>query len=75
MAKPCSKQVFSLNVALETLFRHEHSVQSWFVSVCILRPIRPVTMKKLLLQQHFMEMSEIHRENMFYPNNCTDSSS
>ena len=32
-------------------------------------------MKKLLLQEHFMEMSELQRENMFYPYNCTDSSS
>ena len=32
-------------------------------------------MKKPLLQEHFMEMSEIHWENMFYPYNCTEFSS
>ena len=32
------------------------------------------TMKELLLQENFMEMSEIHWEHMFYPYIYTDSS-
>ena len=75
MAKPCSKRVFTLNFALKTLCRNENSVQSCFFSVCILRPIRPATMKNPLVQEHFIEMSEVHRETMFYPCIGTDSSS
>ena len=45
-----------------------------FFSVFILRPIRPVTMTKHLVQEKFMEMSEIHCENIYYPYICTDSS-
>ena len=46
MAKPCSKGVPTLNLALSSLFRHENSSYSCFFSVCILRPVRPVTMNK-----------------------------
>ena len=60
MAIPCSKRVFTLNLALQALLRHDNCVQSCLVSVCILRAIRPVTMKTPLLQEDFMEMSEIH---------------
>ena len=75
MAKTCSKRVVTLNLALYTLLRNDNCVQSCLVSVCILRPIRPATMKNPLVQEHFIEVSEVHRENMFYPYNCTDSSS
>ena len=44
--KPCSKRVFTLNLALYTLFRHENSVLSCFLSVYLLRPYRPVTMRQ-----------------------------
>ena len=64
-----------LNLAVQTLFRHENSVQSICFSVCIPSPIRPVTMKQHFLQENFMEMSTIHWENMFYPYIYTDSSS
>ena len=60
MAKPCSKHVPMLTLALLILFRYDNSVQSCLVSVYILRPIRPGTVKKPLLQDKFMEMSEIH---------------
>ena len=46
-----------------------------FFNVYIPSPIRSVTMKQHLLQENFMEMSEIHWENMFYPYIYTDSSS
>ena len=46
MEKPCSKRVSTLNSALQTLFRDESSSHSCFLSVCILRPIRPDTMNK-----------------------------
>ena len=49
-----------LNLAVQTLFRHETSVQTCFFSGCILRPIRPITMTKHVLQDHFMEIREIH---------------
>ena len=32
-------------------------------------------MKNPLVQEHFIEMSEVHRETMFYPCIGTDSSS
>ena len=63
-----------MNLAIYTLFRHEDYLQSCFFSVCILRPIRPVTMNKHLVQENFMEMSEIHCEIICYPYICTDSS-
>ena len=59
MAETCSKRVLTLNLALLTLFPQENFVQSVF-SVCILRPSKPVTIKKPLLHENFMEMSEIH---------------
>ena len=60
IAKPCSKRNFTLKFTLYTLFSHEHSVQFCFVSVCILMHIRPVTMNNSLVQENFIEMSEIH---------------
>ena len=45
-----------------------------FFNVYIPSPIRPVTMKQHFLQENFMEMSEIHWENMFYPCMYTESS-
>ena len=60
MVKPCCKRNFTLKFTLYTLFRHEHPVQFCFVSVCILRPIRPVTMKNPLVQECFIEISEVH---------------
>ena len=48
-------------------------VQSYFVSVCMLRPIRQAKMTTPLLQETFIEMSEVHWENLFYPYICTDS--
>ena len=60
MAKPCSKGGSTLNLALKTLFCHENSVHSCSFSVCILRPIRPVTMRKTLWEETFEEMCEIH---------------
>ena len=43
-------------------------------NVYIPSPIRQVTMKQHRLQENFMEMSDIHWENIFYPYICTDSS-
>ena len=60
MATPCSKRIVTLNLALYTLFRNDNCVQSCPVSVYILRPIRPVKMYTPLLQDNFIEMSEIH---------------
>ena len=60
MAKPCSKRVFKVNLALSTLCRHENSVQSCFFNVCILRPLRPVKLKQPMVKENFMEVSEIH---------------
>ena len=67
MAKLCSKSVSTLNLTLYTLFRHEASVHSFCFSVCILRPIRPVTMNRTA--------HNTVAQNMFYPYLCTDSSS
>ena len=36
---------------------------------------RLLNWQKQMLKKTFMEMSEIHRESMFYPYICTDSSS
>ena len=33
----------------------------------ILRPITPVNLKQPMLKETFMEISESHWENMFYP--------
>ena len=60
MAKPCSKSVLKLILALYLLFHDESSPYSCFFHVGILRPIRPVTLKTPLLQETFMEMSENH---------------
>ena len=59
-----------LNLAVQTLFRHETSVQSCFFSVCIPSGIRLFSMKHHLVEENFMEFSEIHLENMFYPYIC-----
>ena len=53
MPKPFSTRVFKVNLALSTLFRHENSVQSYFFTICILRPIRPVKMKKAYVEGNF----------------------
>ena len=58
--KPCSKRGFTLKLALYTLFRHENSVQSCIIGVCLLRLNRPVTMKIPLMKITFMEMSDSH---------------
>ena len=60
MGKSLSKRVLTLNLALSTLFCHETSVQSCYFSVCILRPIRLFTMKKHLVPENVMELSEVH---------------
>ena len=75
MAKPCFKCVPMFTLALYTLVRNDNCVQSCLVRVYILGPIRPATMKNPLVQEHFIEMSEVHRETMFYPCIGTDSSS
>ena len=75
MAKQWSTRGFTLKLAVQTLICHELSIQSCFFSVCILRPIRPVTMNKLLRTEIIREMSENHCESMFYPYICTDCSS
>ena len=62
MENTCSKLVFTMNLAMYTLLCHETSVHSC-VFQCLdtgPKPIRPVTMTKHLVQEHFMEMSEIH---------------
>ena len=46
IGQPYSKRVSMLNLALYTLYCHENSLHSCFLDVCILRPIRPVTMTK-----------------------------
>ena len=60
MAIPCSKRVPMLTLALYTLFRNDNCVQSCLVSIYILGPISPVKLKTPLLQENFMEMSEVH---------------
>ena len=60
MSKLCFKRFFTVNLSLQALFRNDNSVQSCFFSVCILMTIRPVIMNTPLLQENFMEMSEIH---------------
>ena len=60
MAKPCSKSVFKLNLALYLLFRYDGSAYSSLFNVGVLRPIWPVTMTTTLLQETCIEMSEIH---------------
>ena len=50
-------------------------VQSCFFIVYTLRPIRPITMKIPLLKDTFMEMIEIHCDNILYPYVFTDSKS
>ena len=60
MGKSLSKRLFTLNLALSTLFRHETSVQCCVFSVCIPSTIRLFTMKKHLLPEHLMELSEVH---------------
>ena len=39
MAKPCSKRVSTLNLALQLLFRHETSVHSCFSVFAYLGPL------------------------------------
>ena len=51
------------------------TLSSFFFSVCILRLIRPCTIKHHLMQENFIEFSEIHWENMFYPYICSYCSS
>ena len=60
MEQACSKRVFKMKLLVYIMFCHETSVHSWLFSVCILRRNRPVTMKKHLVQENFMEMSESH---------------
>ena len=60
MGKSLSKRVFTLNLALSTLFRHDTSVQWCVFSVCIPSTIRLFTMKKHLVPENLMELSEVH---------------
>ena len=53
MGKSLSKRVFTMNLALSTLFRHDTSVQFCVFSVCIPSTIRLFTMKKRLVQYKF----------------------
>ena len=60
MGKSLSKRVLTLNLALSTMFRHDTSVQWCVFSVCIPSTIRLFTMKKHLVPEHLMELSEVH---------------
>ena len=60
MGKSLSKRVFTLNLALSTLFRHEPLSSVVFFSVCIPSTIRLFTMKKHLVPENLMELSEVH---------------
>ena len=60
MGKSLSKRVFTLNLALSTLFRNDTSVQFCVFSVCIPSTIRLFTMKKHLVPENMMELSEVH---------------
>ena len=60
MGQSLSKRFFMLNLALSTLFRHDTSVQCCVFSVCIPSTIRLFTMKKHLVPENLMELSEVH---------------
>ena len=60
MGKSLSKRVFALNLALKTLFSHETSVQCCVFSVCKPSTTRLFTMKKHLVPENLMELSEVH---------------
>ena len=60
MRKSLSKRVLTLNLALSTLVRHDTSVQWCVFSVCIPSTIRLFTMKKHLMPENLMELSEVH---------------
>ena len=73
MGKSLSKRVFTLNLALSTLFRHDTSIQCCYLvtvfayvgpvcvfSVCIPSTTRLFTMKKHLVPENLMELSEVH---------------
>ena len=46
MGKPCSKLVSTLNSVLSTWFAYDSSIRSCIFSVCTLRQLRPIAVKK-----------------------------
>ena len=60
MGKSLSKRVFTLNLALSTLFCHETSVQCCVFECLHISTIRLLTMKKHLVPENLMELSEVH---------------
>ena len=60
MGKSLSNRVCTMNLALSTLFRHDASIQFCVFSVCIPSTIRLFTMKKHLVPENLMELSEVH---------------
>ena len=46
MGKPCSKLVSTLNSVLYTWFAHKSSIRSSFFSVCTIRQLRLIAVKK-----------------------------
>ena len=59
---------------VQSLFPHENSVSVRFYTT-LLRPNRPVTMRKTLLEENFEVVSEIYFKNILHQFFCTDSSS
>ena len=60
MGKSLSNRVFTMNLALSTLYSHETSVQFCVFSVCIPSTTRLFRVKKHVVPENLMELSEVH---------------